>query len=827
MLPNRISNFSALVILAGVLLAGCLLGGDKTTKRGSEIGNELGVGQVFLADGIPAVGARVRFYSVDHVPQPGGLPKRAGIVFEARTDEEGRYRADSLPNGEYNILGDLDGAVSFSDSVLIMGARPALPTDTLLVPGTVSGRVLMQPKDDPRSATVQVLGTNVFANLDEDGAFTLPSLADGRYNVRILTTLDEYTPLYAGIRVRSGISDTLPDPFTLIFTGIPVVTGLKASFDTLNQTVTVRWNSVGYRQLEDYLVYRTPAFLLDGAAELVGRVKDTIFTDRMPPGFFDTQADAYEYRVRIRNKSDQVGFSHGFVTVETPTRDLLATRIRLSFPGGNNHAGIGDSLVVDLRYSNSARRLRKVEWFVSGTEAAVASRTDSSFEGGDRFMLVRQDPGEVVVKVRIWDEGGDEWTDSVLVRIHLDAPVADAGRDTVVIPGSIFRLEGTAADRYGRIEKMEWDIGGTGRFFEVKGGDTAVIAPSVPDDGFLSVLRVTDNRGLIGLDTVRIFVVPVRHLGMPEPLFSGKAFGNQIVFSTLKEKTHHFDLSENRFVPGPDLSNGAPNILYRFEILDGKLHAFIRRPPNYSFDRSTVEVLNAPGSWDKAGNHSHFWNHSFIKDAQGASAWHLDLERNILHKWSTDDVKESFPGPAIPVSGPIMQPEKSQPTPTWAGRILGETFYVAYGRVWDQDRNLVGAFDIRTGQWASKSPRPRALPIHADFAVGSRWYVLAEDGRLDAYDPAADQWEAKAAIPQFDHPYRENGYPVYFAVFGQNAWLFTKSGSYIRIWRYDIAADAWTRSSRFLSEPGVFEVIQAESRMFILSGKSFMEYLGE
>src|ERR1041384_3170664 len=101
----------SLALLLSLALAGCIF--DKEANRGSVVDNELRVGKLFLADGSPAVNARVRLYPINHVPDS------TTAVFSTRTDTSGGYALQSVRVGTYNILGDLDGELSFQDSVYI------------------------------------------------------------------------------------------------------------------------------------------------------------------------------------------------------------------------------------------------------------------------------------------------------------------------------------------------------------------------------------------------------------------------------------------------------------------------------------------------------------------------------------------------------------------------------------------------------------------------------------------------------------------------------------------------------------------------------------
>ena len=85
------------------------------------------------------------------------------------------------------------------------------------------------------------------------------------------------------------------------------------------------------------------------------------------------------------------------------------------------------------------------------------------------------------------------------------APVADAGPDLEVTPGSPAVFFGSAVDADGSIALYEWDFDGDG-IFDYSASDG--IASHVYDDegSYLAILRVTDNEGATGFDETVVTV---------------------------------------------------------------------------------------------------------------------------------------------------------------------------------------------------------------------------------------------------------------------------------------------------------------------------------
>jgi hypothetical protein len=489
------------------LVAGCIFD-EKEARGGHVVENEI-AGTLYVEGGGMAAGAVVRVYPVDYVPK-GSLLKAAdsGPVVQTTSDADGRYAFDSLPPGEYNIMAELGGRLSYQDSVVIAGNGDSIPSDTLAEPGSLAGRVLLEPNEDPRAAFVQVLGTNRFSPCDSSGRFLLRELAAGEYSLRVVATLPEYTPYFGSIRIRSGRKDTLAEPIRPAFTGVPVVLGLAAAYDTATSSVRLSWKPSGYRFLKEYLVFRNHASDLALPTVPIARVRDTVFVDELA-GLMASQGTAgtqYEYRVRMRSLSDRDGLAFGTVEVEAAPRALVAPVLAISSP---SHpaliASVGDSGQAVLAWSGPRREADSLLWSIAG--AAVARRKITGREGKDTlgFRLPAL-AGEVTVSARFRDAQGSSWEGSISMRAVQDVPTAIASRDTLVTLHDKVRLRGMAEQAFGAIASWEWDIGNTGAFVRVAGGDTLIQVGGSP--GVMEcVLRVTDDDGNRALDTLSITVV--------------------------------------------------------------------------------------------------------------------------------------------------------------------------------------------------------------------------------------------------------------------------------------------------------------------------------
>lgn len=340
--------------LLDILLAIGLIAGCQVQESGTEIPNEL-IGRELVADGNPAVGAKLRLVPIGHIPGEGGADSLGSLIFSASTDRAGNFTFREVPEGRYNIMASADGLQSFRDSVRITGKAQTLPKDTLRTPGSLTGLVRLQPQHDARTATVQVLGTNLFVNVEETGRFQLKNLGDGEYRLRVVTTVPGYVPLFKEASVKSGSADSISEPLEPFYSGIPVVLGLSAMPDS-DGTIRVRWNRSSYRKIESYVVARDSAGVLIPLRAVHARVSDTTYLDtiysRTPRAgqypYQDTVGHAFEYRVMILDKSGEVGPSFGMAQARAvPPSKIGGTGLWKAVPGEQPFTRkTGASLVV-------------------------------------------------------------------------------------------------------------------------------------------------------------------------------------------------------------------------------------------------------------------------------------------------------------------------------------------------------------------------------------------------------------------------------------------------------------------------------------------------
>ncbi len=288
----RFRRPAALAALALAVLAGCM--------TGSEVPNEL-TGILVTPDGSPQADVRVSLFASDAVPGPDSAP-----VAMVRTDARGRYRFRNLAEGTYNALAEKAGSRAFRDSMSVTDrAGFDAGTDTLKAPGALIGRIRLEPLDSPRLALVQVIGTDIYVNVDSSGRFALTHMAEGVYRIRVAVADPDsyYIPEFRVVEIVSGRTDTLAEVIEPFYIGPPRPSGIRAEALT-DGSIRVTWNRTRSKDPFTYALFReaSDANVMSGNA-LRYFLTDTVYLDTVysrtprpdPYGFQPTGMSAGVY----------------------------------------------------------------------------------------------------------------------------------------------------------------------------------------------------------------------------------------------------------------------------------------------------------------------------------------------------------------------------------------------------------------------------------------------------------------------------------------------------------------------------------------------------
>lgn len=219
----------------------------------------------------------------------------------------------ALSAGFYNIVVEGDsGNVAFQDSLVSDGKTLPYRSDTLVVPGEVTGRIRVQPQDDPKIAWVSLLGTGKNMNVDDSGRFRFEGVPRGTHSLVALTDRSEYTRTFRSTHVRSDSVSNLGD-IELVYTGMPLARGLALQWDSLAGIVHLRWDSatsnkvVGWRILRGLGSYPSGASTVGSVDAATLSFSDTLIGPKHLWSETDTTFGTVSYWVQSLDRQGNPG----------------------------------------------------------------------------------------------------------------------------------------------------------------------------------------------------------------------------------------------------------------------------------------------------------------------------------------------------------------------------------------------------------------------------------------------------------------------------------------------------------------------------------------
>lgn len=213
------------------------------------------VGKLNTADGSPAKGATVCLIPDDYNPYNN---TGAMAIESTTTNNDGDYAFSVQLSGFYNVASRSTALKCFQDSVYGAGNMQfEVTTGILKAPGSISGTVHLRPEDDNRSAIILVLGTATYVQPeDTSGTFTINDLAEGVYDLQIVTTENGYGVLDTSLRVVAGEMTTIEKALELPWINVPAIGMVTAEQNTAMQIVTLSWSPVDTTNVECLYVFR-------------------------------------------------------------------------------------------------------------------------------------------------------------------------------------------------------------------------------------------------------------------------------------------------------------------------------------------------------------------------------------------------------------------------------------------------------------------------------------------------------------------------------------------------------------------------------------------
>jgi hypothetical protein len=301
------------LFIAAICLSLPFMACVKNIAGGStETTNAAVAGILYQPDGkTPAVGVNVHIRPRKSLADTSGagLGKRLATMAATDsvvTDSAGRFAFDTtIDTGTYVITSASGNNAVLIDSVTVKNkaTTDTLAPDTLKPAGALKGIIKLSEGGDPRKVFVLAFGIDRFARVNADGSFKFSSLAEAKYDLRLISSLDNYGVLdTVGVPVRSADTTNL-DTINLPFTGIPTPKGLTISYDTLKQIVTLTWSKADTALVKSYNVYRRNVDSNTVAVRInASPVADTVYSDST-----GVQGTTYEYMVAAVNKSATEG----------------------------------------------------------------------------------------------------------------------------------------------------------------------------------------------------------------------------------------------------------------------------------------------------------------------------------------------------------------------------------------------------------------------------------------------------------------------------------------------------------------------------------------
>jgi hypothetical protein len=451
--------------LLACVLAGCG-SNDKVAGTNDETHTELAA-RIFNPGGQTfATGAAVKV-----VPGDSTQAVAVGTV-----DSTGLPQTSQVPDGIYTVSVTLDSLVSTIDSVVATGGKLQLAeNDTLEASGTLSGVVAMQPQDDPATVTVQVLGTENYSNVAENGMFTLTDLPTEKVRLRLITTLPNYTPTFDTTHSVTGTATRIPDTIHMIFTGIPVVTGLAVMNDSATGQLVLSWHPVAYSALLDYLIFRDTAGAIAYSSVPFAATTDTAWRDTASDSMAVIQA--WRYRVVARNRSGNTGTwaqSATGVSVPPALRRVDSATWSLVGKGGSAIGTIGSGAMATATLGTGGpSRTFSVEsspdgllWDSLGTSVPTLDLGQTiewvpGIGAGKAWCLGNSDIG-ASIQARIFD--GISWTSTTLDESLWPGTGAvlfgSAGHIALTLPGNSPSMSWSTGDGNWHIVQINGQVQG-------------------------------------------------------------------------------------------------------------------------------------------------------------------------------------------------------------------------------------------------------------------------------------------------------------------------------------------------------------------------------
>lgn len=430
-------------------------------------------------------------------------------------------------------------------------------------------------------------------------------------------------------------------------------------------------------------------------------------------------------------------------------------------------------------------------------------------------------------------------------------PVANAGADqNITTPADSIVLNGTAsADPDGKIVAWLWTkLTGSAGIAIINGQSPVAAVKNLVAGSYAFELKVTDNKGALGTDTVQIIIVnptvnrpPVADAG-PDRSITLPTNSTTLDGSNSADPDNNIASYKWSMVSGPSAAgigqaaaattqvSGFTEGSYSFELMVTDAGGL--------FDRDTVQVTaSAPAAVVNCGEANRQIINArlvpFAKLSEPSSGMAVAAAGNTIFfaGASLSGSPANYGSSAVHIYNTSTQTWSAASLSAWRADIAvvaaGNKVFFAGGRLGNGGSynyfSTVDIYDAATNQWSvAQLSQARAYIATATvgdkvfFAGGEQQWPRPVSDRVDVYDLGTNTWSTTAlSVPRNGLAAVAAGNKVFFAGGSNQLGGVNNVTSVIDI--YDHATGAWSTSS--LSEPkGFFGAIYTEGKIFWAGG---------
>jgi hypothetical protein len=414
------------------------------------------------------------------------------------TDRNGCYRFNNLKSNIYSIEAEkIDGAdtLSMRRSLVIFIESVDVGWDTLRLPGSIKGKIVVPSGERAKGITCYLPGTSYIAITNDTGGFRISGIPAGTYSLSIISTRFNDTTLY-GIQVNPN-QETDKGNITLSLDRSKNEHNVWGIFDT-----TTDYKKIGRieaRLSGDSITVDSPrVYSLDWRPDVAG-YSGFIY---LPLGglFWKVAVWVYDsldhrigaFEIPINRSTGDIQFPSFNPCNGIPAIALQDTTVSIydSVPLHPVITRLADDSIVSMA------------WDIGNTGTFTPTAAT------DTLIIAPNNSTELPCLFKVTDRFGNVVLHTALVTVVIDPPTANAGSDTSVNTNDSFSVHYSGTDGYGRIVKYRLDANNDGVFEDSStiSGDKRFKAPSTGGN-FLVILQVEDDDGNKSNDTMIVHVV--------------------------------------------------------------------------------------------------------------------------------------------------------------------------------------------------------------------------------------------------------------------------------------------------------------------------------